>query len=86
VKLAQLIKVTNGSYQLIEFDSRVGLNASQTLCTFQCLFDETSKTFYVYLGNATIDKFTKSTFLNLVTIAEKVSATKVVIVQTREHS
>jgi hypothetical protein len=42
--------------------------------------------FYVMLGNVTIDRFTKSTFLNLVAFAEKSGAKQMVLVLKREHN
>jgi len=37
------------------------------------------------LGNVTIDRFTKSTFLNLVAYAEKSGAKQMILVLKREH-
>jgi len=42
--------------------------------------------FYVMLGNVTIEKFTKSTFLNLVAYAEKAGAKQMILIQKREHT
>jgi len=47
--------------------------------------DEETKRFYVWLGDVTIDKFTKTTFLNLVNFAEKAGSTKMILVQNRDH-
>jgi len=80
-----MVNVQEDAYRLFEFDSRVGLNASQTHHSFPCLFNEEKKVFYVLLGNATIDKFTKSTFMNLANFAEKSGAKQIVLVQQREH-
>lgn len=40
---------------------------------------------YVWLGDSTIDKFTKSTYLNLAELAQKKGAKKLVLVQNRDH-
>lgn len=37
------------------------------------------------LGDITIDKFTKSTFMNLVDFCEKLNATQMILVQNRDH-
>jgi len=47
--------------------------------------DEDAKRFYVYLGDLSIEKFTKTTFLNLVNFAEKAGCNKLVLVQERDH-
>jgi len=80
-----MVNTKEDSYRLFEFDSRVGLNASHTHHSFPCLFNEETKVFYVMLGSATVDKFTKSTFMNLASFAEKSGAKQIVLVQKREH-
>jgi len=45
-----------------------------------------SKKFFVWLGDITIDKFTKTTFLNIVQFAETAGASSLVIVQNRDHA
>jgi hypothetical protein len=47
--------------------------------------DEENKRFIVSLGDITIDKFTKSTFMNLANFAEEKGATSMVFVQNRDH-
>jgi len=47
--------------------------------------DEENKRFYIWLGDITIDKFTKSTFMNLVTFAESKGAVNMTFIQTRDH-
>lgn len=71
---------------MFDLDSRVGLNGSQSNWSFSTLFDETNKRFYVWLGDVTLDKFTKTTFLNIVNFAEKTGATQVILVLFRDHS
>jgi len=83
--LATMVKVVDDKYKLYEFDSKVGLNGSQTHCNFPCLLEEEKKTFFVWLGDVTIDKFTKSTFLNLANFAETNGAKQVVLIQVRDH-
>jgi hypothetical protein len=70
---------------MYEFDSRVGLNGQQCLWKFPCLFETTEQRFFVWMGDVTIDKFTKSTFMNLVSFAEKAGAKSLILVQTRDH-
>jgi len=84
-KLAKIFKLTPEKYSVYEFDSRVGLNCSQILATFLCIMDEENKRFIVSLGDITIDKFTKSTFMNLANFAEEKGATSMVFVQNRDH-
>jgi len=48
--------------------------------------EEEAKAFFVWIGSITIDKFTKSTFLNLVNFAEKQHAKKLVLIQDRAHT
>jgi len=80
-----VIKVKEGRFRVYELDSRVGLNGSKSLETFDCLMETESKRFFVWLGDISIDKFTKTTFLNMVDFAEKAGASSMVIVQNRDH-
>ena len=80
-----MFKVSENKAKLFELDSRVGLNGSQSNWSFPCMQDEDSHRFYVYLGDVNIDKFTKSTFLNLVNFAEKAGCNKLILVQERDH-
>jgi hypothetical protein len=73
-KLRKLFRVPENKDIAYEFDSRVGLNGSQVHCTFPCLLDSENKRFYVWLGDITIDKLTKSTFLNIADFAENKGA------------
>jgi len=49
------------------------------------MLDSATSNFYVMLNKVTIDKFTKSTFLNLVAFAEKKGAKQMVLLLKREH-
>lgn len=80
-----MLKVAEGKAKLFELDSRVGLNGSQSHWSFPCLQDEASKNFFVFLGDLSIDKLTKTTFLNLVNFAEKANAQKLILIQDRDH-
>jgi len=72
-------------YKLIDIDSRVGLNGSKSLWSFSCLQDEVNKKFFVWLGDLPLEKFTKTTFLNLTNFAEKLNCKQVVLIMNREH-
>jgi len=82
-KLLEMFK--NTSAKQINIDSKVGLNGGQTNWSFPCMNDEASKRFYVWLGDLNIDKFTKSTLLNLVDFAEKAGCNKLFLVMDRDH-
>lgn len=73
-KLMKMLNVDKDHFKMFEFDSRVGLNGQQCLWKFPCILDEVSQKFFVWLGDVSIDKFTKSTFMNLVGFAEKAFA------------
>jgi len=45
-----------------------------------------SKRFFLCLGDISMDKFTKSTFLNIVAFAEKAGASSLVVVLNRDHA
>jgi len=70
---------------MYEFDSRIGLNGSQIHSTFPCLLDSENKRFYIWLGDITIGKFTKSTFMNLANFAETKGAQEMIFVLMRDH-
>lgn len=71
-KLSVMFQVSNGKQ--FELDSRVGLNGGQTCWNFPCLLDSERKMFFVWLGEISIEKFTKTTFLNIVNFAENAGA------------
>lgn len=84
-EMTAVIKVKEGRFRVYELDSRVGLNGSKSLEKFDCLMETENKRFFVWLGDISIDKFTKTTFLNIVQFAEKAGASSLVIVQNRDH-
>lgn len=47
--------------------------------------DEDAKRFYVWLGDISIEKLTKTTFMNLVNFAEKAACNKLILIQDRDH-
>lgn len=61
-------------------EHRAGLNGSQCLSSTQCLFDEVKKNFYVWIVDSSIDKFTRSTLLNIVDFAEKKGAKNLIFI------
>lgn len=83
--MQQIFKVNNEKVKMFEIDSRVGLNGSTTNWQFSCMQDEERKNFIVWLGDISIDKFTKTTFMNLVNFAEKAGCAKMILVQNRDH-
>lgn len=84
MRLSQLFQIQEGQGKHFELDSRVGLNGSQSCWNFPCVLDE-HQTFYVWLGDISLERFTKTTFLNLTNFAENQGATQVVLVQFRDH-
>jgi len=84
-RMMQLFKMKEGQAKHFELDSKVGLNGQQTCWSFPCMLDASRGTFFVWLGDITIDCFTKTTFLSLTNFAEEKGATKVILVQFRDH-
>jgi hypothetical protein len=66
--------------KMFEIDSRIGLNGSQCHWRVPSMYDKDSQRFYVWLGDVSIDKVTKSTFLNIVSFAQNCGATEMVLV------
>lgn len=64
----------------------MGLNGSKSCWSFPCVYDEQTQKFFVWLGDITIDRFTKTTFLNLVNFAEKAGAQQMILVNLRDHA
>eukprot|EP00347_Sterkiella_histriomuscorum_P004384 403360666 len=85
LQLTSILKVKAGMHKLYDIDSRVGLNGSRSLWSFNCLQDEESKCFFVLLGDLSLEKFTKTTFLNLVSFAEKTGSKQLILIQNRDH-
>jgi hypothetical protein len=50
------------------------------------VYEESSEKFFIWLGDVTIDKFTKTTFLNLVNFGQNLGATMMVLLMNREHT
>ena len=69
-----------------EIDSRVGISGTQTCWNYPCVYDESSQKFFIWLGDVTIEKFTKTTFLNLVNFGQNLGATTMVLIMNREHT
>ena len=67
-------------HKLYDIDSRVGLNGSKSLWSFACLHDEEHARFFVSIGDITLDKFTKTTFMNLTNFAEKLNCKEMILV------
>lgn len=80
LKLQQLFKIESDKCKLFEVDSRIGLNGSSTLWSFPCLQDDVREHLIVWLGDINIDKFTKTTFMNLVNFGEKANCKKMIFV------
>ena len=84
-RLQQIFKSEIGKSRLFEVDSRIGLNGTSTFWSFPCLHDEAKEILIVWLGDINFDKFTKTTFMNLVNFAEKSNCKQIVFVMDREH-
>jgi hypothetical protein len=84
--MQSLLHLDDNQVKNFEIDSRVGISGTQTCWTFPCLYDESSEKFFVWLGDVTIDKFTKTTFLNLVNFGLNLGANLMVLIMNREHT
>jgi len=80
IKLMKILNVVDDKFRLIDFDARVGLNAAKVYHNFPCLLDEENRRFYVYLGDVSIEKFNKSTFMNLANFAEENGAKTMILI------
>jgi len=47
--------------------------------------DDSTKIFYIWLGDLSIEKFTKTIYMNLVNFAEKAGSSKMILIQDRDH-
>ena len=81
-----LLRLDESQVKYFEIDSRVGISGTQTCWTFPCVYEESSEKFFIWLGDVTVDKFTKTTFLNLVSFGQNLGATMMVLVMNREHT
>ena len=84
--MLNMIQADKDDFKLFELDSRVGLSAADHFQSFACLFQESAKRFYVMLSDITVDKFTKSIFLNIVSFAQRQGAQELVLIQNRDHA
>lgn len=84
--MLNMLPLSSDQFRLFELGSKVGLNGSLYLENFPCLFDINDQRFYVFLGEAKIDKFTKSTYLNMANLAQKQGAECLIFIQERDHS
>jgi hypothetical protein len=48
--------------------------------------DAAREKFFVWMGDVPLDRFTKTTFLNLVNFAEKAGAKQMILTINREHN
>lgn len=83
--MMNLFQVQDGQVKHFELDARAGLNGARTCWSFPCVLDESRQMFFVWLGDVTIERFSKTTFLNLANFAEANSAKRLVLVQFRDH-
>jgi hypothetical protein len=81
----KMLQLDEENYKMYEFDARIGLNGQQCMWKFPCIMELKHQRFFVWMGDVAIDRFTKSTFMNLVGFAEKSGALQIVLVQTRAH-
>lgn len=67
-----LLKIGVSSLEYFEIESRTGLTGQKINWIFPCFSNQVSKSFFVLLREGvTIDKITRSTYLNLVRFAQK---------------
>ena len=84
--MQSLLRLDECQVKNFEIDSRVGISGSQTCWTFPCVYDDSSAKFFVWLGDVPLDRFSKTTFLNLVNFGQNLGATMMVIIMNREHT
>jgi hypothetical protein len=85
-RMSQMFQIKDGQAKHFELDSKVGLNGSQTCWSFPCIYDQERQKFFVWLGDITIERFTKTTFLNLANFAENTGAKQMVLITMRDHA
>lgn len=83
--MMSLLQCKDEQAKYFDIESKVGLTGSQTCWSFPCIYDEAREKFFVWMGDVTIDRFTKTTFLNLVSFAENQGAKQMVLLCNREH-
>jgi hypothetical protein len=84
--MQSLLRLDKSQVTNFEIDSRVGISGATTCWKFPCVYDDSTEKFFVWMGDVTIDKFTKTTFLNLVNFAQNLGATNMVLIMNREHA
>ena len=84
--MQSLLRLDTSQVTNFEIDSRVGISGATTCWKFPCVYDDSTEKFFVWMGDVTIDKFTKTTFLNLVNFAQNLGATNMVLIMNREHT
>jgi len=84
--MQSLLRLDESQVKNFEIDSRVGISGTTTCWKFPCVYDDSTEKFFVWMGDVTIDKFTKTTFLNLVNFAQNLGATNMVLIINREHT
>jgi len=64
-----MVNANKDNVELVELDSRIGLNGHLSYWEFKCLYNQDNQSFFVWLGDVGIEKLTKSAFLNLADFA-----------------
>lgn len=83
--MMSLLQCKDGQAKYFDIESKAGLTGSQTCWSFPCIYDQAREKFFVWMGDVMIDRFTKTTFLNLVSFAENQGSTQMVLLCNREH-
>ena len=83
--MVKILKLSTNKFKQYEFEARTGLNGQISLWVFPCILDQVKEKFYIWMDEVTIDKFTKSTFMNVAGFAEENGAKELVLVQKRDH-
>jgi hypothetical protein len=84
--MMQLFKCKEGQAKYFDIESKVGLQGSQTCWSYPCIQDAAREKFFVWMGDVPLDRFTKTTFLNLVNFAENAGAKQMILTINREHN
>jgi hypothetical protein len=83
--MMQLFQCKEGQAKYFDIESKVGLQGSQTCWSYPCIQDAAREKFFVWMGDVPLDRFTKTTFLNLVNFAENAGAKHMILTINREH-
>ena len=84
--MMSLLQCKDGEAKYFDIESKTGLKGSQTCWSFPCIYDQARQKFFVWMGEVTIDRFTRTTYLNLVNFAENQGAKQMVLICNREHT